>query len=194
VELSQEILDRFNQAMHTARIAGEPEVTAMVVATGDANGKLSSRTVLLKALDSQGFVFFTNLESNKGKQLLQNQSAAATFLWKHAETQVQLVGHTELVSDAEADAYFETRDRGAQLGAWASSQSRPLESRETLEQRVRDFEQEFQGKEVPRPPFWSGYRIKVETIEFWHGRKFRLHDRFKYHQQDGEWVMQRLYP
>jgi pyridoxamine 5'-phosphate oxidase len=194
LELSQEIIERFNQAIHAARIAGEPEVTAMVLATGDGSGFISSRTVLLKSLDAQGFVFFTNLESNKGKQLKDSPQAAATFLWKNSETQVQIAGRTELIADVEADAYFETRDRGAQLGAWASLQSQVLDSRETLEQRVKQFDSQYEGKPVPRPPHWSGFRLKATSIEFWHGRKFRLHDRFKYVQQDGQWIIERLYP
>jgi len=194
VDLSQEIIDRFNKDMHAARVAGEPEPTAMVLATSGQSGLVTSRTVLLKALDCSGFVFFTNLESRKGRQLKANPRAAATFLWKFIETQVHLIGDVELVSDEEADAYFATRDRGSQIGAWASMQSRLLDSRETLERRARDLETEYQGRTIPRPPFWSGYRLKPETVEFWKGRPFRLHDRFLYTQQDGQWVVQRLYP
>lgn len=194
MDLSQEIIDRFNKDMHAARVAGEPEPTAMVLATSDGHGLVTSRTVLLKALDCSGFVFFTNLESRKGRQLTASPRAAATFLWKFIETQVQLVGHAELVSDEEADAYFATRDRGSQIGAWASEQSRLLDSRETLEKRARDLEVAYRGRDIPRPPFWSGYRLRPDTVEFWKGRPFRLHDRFLYTQQDGRWVIQRLYP
>ena len=192
--LSQEIIDRFNKAMHAARVVGEPEPTAMVLATSDGHGLLTSRTVLLKALDSEGFVFFTNTESRKGQQLRANPRAAATFLWKSTETQVQLVGTVKPVSAEEADAYFATRDRGSQIGAWASLQSQPLDSRETLEQEVREYEEKYRGQEVPRPPHWSGFRIQPETVEFWQGQKFRLHDRFRYSAVDGQWVVQRLYP
>ena len=194
MDLSQEIIDRFTQAMHAARVAGEPEPTAMVLATSDGRGLVTTRTVLLKALDRGGFVFFTNTESQKGRQLESCPRAAATFLWKAIENQVQLVGSVSPVKPEEADAYFSTRDRGSQVGAWASLQSRPLESRETLEQRVREFEQKYQGRDIPRPPYWSGYRLHPETVEFWQGRKFRLHDRFKYSQEDGQWVVHRLYP
>ena len=194
MDLSQEIIDRFTQAMHAARVAGEPEPTAMVLATSDGRGLVTTRTVLLKALDRGGFVFFTNTESQKGRQLESCPRAAATFLWKAIENQVQLVGSVSPVKPEEADAYFSTRDRGSQVGAWASLQSRPLESRETLEQRVREFEQKSQGRDIPRPPYWSGYRLHPETVEFWQGRKFRLHDRFKYSQEDGQWVVHRLYP
>ena len=194
VDLSEEIIDRFNRGMHAARVAGEPEPTAMVLATSDGHGLVTSRAVLLKALDRHGFVFFTNTKSQKGRQLDASPRAAATFLWKAAESQVQLAGRIKPVSEEEADAYFATRDRGSQLGAWASLQSQPLDNRETLEQRFRDFDALYLDRDIPRPPYWSGYRIQPETVEFWQGRKFRLHDRFLYHQQDGQWVMQRLYP
>jgi pyridoxamine 5'-phosphate oxidase len=192
--LSQEIIDRFNQTLHAARLVGEPEPTAMVLATSDGHGLVTSRTVLLKALDAEGFVFFTHKGSRKGQQMNACPRAAATFLWKSTETQVQLVGRIRQVSDEEADAYFATRDRGSQLGAWASVQSQVLDSRETLEQRVKDFELQYEGREVPRPDHWTGYRLQPEAVEFWQGRKFRLHDRFRYTPEGGRWVVQRLYP
>jgi len=192
--LSQEIIDRFNAVMHHARITGEPEPTAMVVATSDGHGLVTSRTVLLKALDEDGFVFFTNTGSRKGQQLNACPRAAATFLWKAIENQVQLIGRVRPVTAEEADAYYSTRDRGSQVGAWASMQSQPLDSRETLENRVREYEKNFEGRDIPRPDYWSGFRIQPETVEFWQGRKFRLHDRFQYRQTGGKWVSQRLYP
>lgn len=192
--LSQEIIDRFNASMHEARRVGEVEPTAMVLATSDGNGLVTSRTVLLKALDENGFVFFTNLLSTKGKQIEACPRAAATFLWKSTLTQVQLVGTVRLVSDEEADAYFSTRDRGSQIGAWASLQSQLLDRRETLEARVRDFELRFQGREVPRPPHWSGFRLQPERVEFWRGQAFRLHDRTLYEWEDGGWAVSKLYP
>lgn len=192
--LTESIIRRFNQALHEAKIAGEVEPTAMVLATSDGAGQISTRTVLLKALDADGFVFFTNLESFKGQQLLASPRAAATFFWKSTYCQVQLQGDTAQVTDEEADAYFSTRDRGSQIGAWASLQSRPLESREFLLQRVADFEQKFAGIEVPRPAYWSGFRLMPDVVEFWHGAEFRLHDRFRYLQQDNDWHEQRLYP
>ncbi|MDZ4728954.1 MAG: pyridoxamine 5'-phosphate oxidase [Xanthomonadales bacterium] len=192
--LTEPIIQRFNQALHAARIAGEVEPTAMVLATSDGAGQISTRTVLLKALDGDGFVFFTNLESFKGRQLLSSPRAAATFFWKSTFCQVQLQGDIAQVSDAEAEAYFSTRDRGSQLGAWASLQSRPLESREYLLQRVAEFEQKFAGLEVPRPDYWSGFRLKPDVVEFWYGAEYRLHDRFRYTQSDNEWREQRLYP
>lgn len=192
--LTDAIIERFNHALQAARRAGEVEPTAMVLATSDGAGRLSTRTVLLKALDADGFVFFTNLESNKGRQLRQNPHAAATFFWKSTYCQVQLQGDIAQVSDEEADAYFSTRDRGSQLGAWASLQSQPLESREFLLQRVAEFDQKFAGQEVPRPDYWSGFRLQPDVVEFWHGAEYRLHDRFRYTQEGGEWREQRLYP
>jgi pyridoxamine 5'-phosphate oxidase len=192
--LTEAMIERFNHALQTARRAGEVEPTAMTLATSDGAGKISTRTVLLKALDTEGFVFFTNLESNKGRQLLQNPRAAATFFWKSTFCQVQLQGDISQVSDDEADAYFATRDRRSQLGAWASLQSQPLQSREFLLQRVAEFEQKFAGAEVPRPAYWSGFRLQPDVVEFWYGAEFRLHDRFRYNQVGGEWREQRLYP
>jgi pyridoxamine 5'-phosphate oxidase len=194
IPLNAAILERFNSAMDEAKIAGEREPTAMVLASADAAGRPSSRTVLLKALDADGFVFFTNLESFKGRQLLSNPRAAATFLWKTSYCQVHLQGDISQVSDSQADAYFSTRDRGSQIGAWASLQSRPLESRELLMQRVAEFEAKFAGQDVPRPPYWSGFRLAPDVVEFWHGSEFRLHDRFRYLPQDGEWGVHRLFP
>ena len=192
--LSEEIISEFNRFFKKARVSGEPEPTAMVLATSDGKGLVTSRTVLLKALDEDGFVFFTNTNSRKGRQLVQSPRASATFLWKASGCQVQLVGSVRQVSDEAADAYFSTRDRGSQVGAWASDQSAPLESREALIERVKQFEQKFEGQEVPRPPHWTGFVLSPETVEFWTQREFRLHDRFLWSQRDGAWVKQRLNP
>ena len=192
--LSQEIIEQFNKAFKKARVSGEPEPTAMVLATSDCEGLVTSRTVLLKALDENGFVFFTNIHSLKGKQIAACPRAAATFLWKASGCQVQLVGSVKQVSDEEADAYFATRDRGSQIGAWASRQSEPLDSRETLIQRARDLEAEYEDVEVPRPSFWTGYVLSPESVEFWTQREFRLHDRILYTIDDGVWTEQRLNP
>lgn len=192
--LSDDIISEFNRFYKDARVAGEQEPTAMVLATSDGAGLVTSRTVLLKALDENGFVFFTNIRSNKGQQMAQCARAAATFLWKASGCQVQLVGTVEQVSDEAADAYFSTRDRGSQVGAWASDQSAPLESREALIERVREFERRFAGSEVPRPPHWTGFVLRPETVEFWVQREFRLHDRFLYTAKDGNWFRQRLNP
>lgn len=192
--LSQEIIEQFNKAFKKARVSGEQEPTAMVLATSDCEGFVTSRTVLLKALDENGFVFFTNTRSLKGKQIADCPRAAATFLWKASGCQVQLVGSVKQVPDKEADAYFATRDRGSQIGAWASRQSEPLDSRETLIQRVRDLEREYENVEVPRPPYWTGYVLAPESVEFWFQREFRLHDRFLYTIDNGVWAKQRLNP
>jgi pyridoxamine 5'-phosphate oxidase len=192
--LSPEIIDEFNKSFKKARVSGEPEPTAMVLATSDGHGLVTSRTVLLKALDENGFVFFTNIKSRKGRQMALCQRASATFLWKASGVQVQLVGTVKPVTDEEADAYFSTRDRGSQVGAWASQQSEPLESREALIQRVREIESQYEGIEVPRPPHWSGFVLSPESVEFWTQREFRLHDRFLYTLKDGEWSKQRLNP
>lgn len=192
--LNEEIRQRFSAAINAATEAGEPEPTAMVLGTADRDGNISTRTVLLKNLDERGFVFYTNTLSNKGQQLQVLPHAAITFLWKTTLCQVHASGSIERVTDAEADAYFASRDRGSQVGAWASRQSKVLESRELLEQRVREFENKFAGRDVPRPPHWSGYRVLPEMVEFWHGRAHRLHDRFRYTCQDGTWHMDRLYP
>lgn len=192
--LSSEIITEFNKAFKKARISGEPEPTAMVLATSDGRGLVTSRTVLLKALDEDGFVFFTNINSTKGRQLASCPRAAATFLWKASGCQVQLVGSVTQVSDEAANAYFETRDRGSQVGAWASNQSENLDSRETLLQRVKELEDQYDGAEIPRPPFWTGFVLSPETVEFWTQREFRLHDRFLYSQKNGKWSKQRLNP
>lgn len=194
MSLSREIIDEFNKAFKKARVAGEPEPTAMVLATSDGKGRVTSRTVLLKALDEDGFVFFTNVNSTKGRQMAACPRASATFLWKASGCQVQLVGTISRVSDEAADAYFSTRDRGSQVGAWASQQSAPLESRAALLQKVREVEEEYAGREVPRPPFWTGFTLSPEQVEFWWQREFRLHDRFQYTMQGGRWVKQRLFP
>jgi len=194
LSLSQEIIEEFNKAFKKARVSGEPEPTALVLATSDGKGLVTSRTVLLKALDENGFVFFTNTLSMKGKQLAACPRAAATFLWKASGCQVQLVGSVKQVSDEEADAYFATRDRGSQIGAWASRQSDPLDSRETLVQRANHLERKYEGTDVPRPPHWTGYVLSPESVEFWTQREFRLHDRFLYTLEGGTWKKQRLNP
>jgi pyridoxamine 5'-phosphate oxidase len=192
--LSGEIIKEFNKAYKKARVSGEPEPTAMILATSDGQGLVTSRTVLLKALDEDGFVFFTNTQSLKGRQMRECPRASATFLWKASGCQVQLVGTVQQVSDEAADAYFSTRDRGSQIGAWASHQSQPLDSREALLQRVKELEQRYESVEVPRPPHWTGFVLSPETVEFWTQREFRLHDRFLWSQQDGQWTKQRLNP
>lgn len=171
-----------------------PEPAAMVLATVSAEGRPSARVVLLKGFDDRGFVFFTNLESRKGRELQANSFAALCFHWPPLEQQVRIEGRVASVTDAEADAYFASRPRGAQIGAWASRQSQALTTREELEARVRSFEAKFAGGEVPRPPFWSGFRVIPERMEFWQSRASRLHDRTVYTRQNDTWVIEKLYP
>jgi len=171
-----------------------PESTAMVLATASAEGRPSARVVLLKGFDESGFVFYTNLESRKGRELAMNPFAALCFHWPPLEQQVRIEGRIAQVPDTEADAYFASRPRGAQIGAWASRQSRVLATREELEARVKAVEEKFAGAEVPRPPFWSGFRVIPERIEFWQSRISRLHDRTVYVRQNDAWVMEKLYP
>lgn len=186
----------FRDLLEEARSAGDPEPTAMSLATVDDDGQPSCRTVLLKDFDERGFVFYTNTESRKGQQLHDRPKAALLFLWKtlRHQVQVKIEGRVESVSREEADAYFASRPRGSQLGAWASQQSRALDHRETLDQRLVEFEREFEGREVTRPPYWSGYRVVPHRIEFWYGVPYRLHDRHEYRRVDGEWHHQLLYP
>ena len=196
-DLHAEALATFDQLFEEAALAGEPDRTAMTVATATLDARPSARIVLLKAHDARGFVFYTHLDGRKGRELQSNPHAALLFHWPRVRNgvQVRIEGSVEIVSDAEADAYFATRPRGSQLGAWASKQSETLESRETFEERVHKAEKEFEGREVPRPPRWSGLRVKPERIEFWFGAEFRLHERWLYERnRAGEWTKRMLYP
>ncbi|MBX3583765.1 MAG: pyridoxamine 5'-phosphate oxidase [Rhizobiaceae bacterium] len=168
---------------------------ALALATVDADGLPDVRMVLLKGLDEHGFVFYTNFESAKGREILGNMKAAMCFHWKSLRRQVRVRGPVEVVSDEEADAYFATRPRGSRIGAWASKQSRPLESRFALEKAVAEYTAKYAIGEIPRPRHWSGFRIVPSQIEFWHDRPFRLHDRVVFTRPvDGEWKKSRLYP
>jgi pyridoxamine 5'-phosphate oxidase len=167
---------------------------AVALATVGRDGHPSVRMVLLKSADSRGFVFFTNLESRKGRQLDENAHAALCFHWKSLRRQVRVEGAVTPVTTEEADAYFASRPRDSQIGAWASSQSRPLEGRFELEKRVAQFAIKFGLGRIERPAYWSGFRVAPERIEFWEERPFRLHDRLVYHRRDGGWATERLYP
>lgn len=167
---------------------------AMSLATVDANGFPSVRTVLLKGVDARGFLFFTNYESRKGRELAGNPHAALVFYWRELERQVCVAGAVEKLSREESEQYFQSRPRGSQIGAWASQQSTPIPDREFLESRWAEMEQKFPA-DIPVPPFWGGYVLKPERIEFWQGGASRLHDRFEYARQpDGTWRIQRLSP
>ena len=170
------------------------EPNAMIVSTTSTDGKPSARTVLLKGYDERGFVFYTNYEGRKANEIEANPMCALLFYWGELERQVRIEGRASRLSGDESDAYFEGRPRGSRLGAWASEQSRPVEDRSVLEERVKALEAQYEGREIPRPPFWGGYRVEPDTIEFWQGRENRLHDRLVYRREDGAWRIERLQP
>ena len=175
--------------------AGEPnDPNAMTLATVGDDGMPAARMVLLKGVDERGFVFYTNFESRKGTHLLARPKAALVFHWKSLRRQVRVEGEVEQVSDAEADAYFESRPRDSRIGAWASQQSRPLHGRFELEKKVAEFGLKYAVGTVPRPPYWSGFRVVPRLIEFWRHATFRLHDRLVYHRTEDGWRTERLYP
>jgi len=167
---------------------------SMSVSSCTAEGRPSSRMVLLKEVDEKGFVFFTNYNSRKSKELQENPFAALLFHWNMLQRQVRIEGRIERISEQESADYFHSRGRGSQIGAWASHQSDPLESREVLAERVKMYEQKFKGKEIPLPEFWGGYRVVPEMIEFWQGKADRLHDRFIYQPKENSWNITRLNP
>ena len=175
--------------------ASEPnDPNAMTVATTNQEGHPSARIVLLKEWDEKGFVFYTNKESRKGGELSENPRAALLFFWKSLHRQIRIEGTVEHVTDAEADAYYASRPRVSRLGAWASIQSRPLAERAILEARVKEFEDKFPGEDIPRPAYWSGYRIVPAYMEFWQDMPFRLHDRTVFHRHGAGWTVGKIFP
>jgi pyridoxamine 5'-phosphate oxidase len=194
-DLGTDPIEVFASWLAEAERAGVPLPNAMAVATADAAGRPSVRHVLLRGLDERGFVFYTNRRSRKGRQLAENPYAALVFLWKELDRQVNVTGRTDPTADDESDAYFDSRPRDAQLGAWASDQSTTIGDRSELDLRMREADVRF-PQEVPRPPSWGGYRVRPDTIEFWQGRRHRLHDRFRYSRADGatSWSLDRLAP
>ena len=195
--LFTEAMAEFARLFEAAGAAGEPDRTAMTVATATLDARPSARTVLLKGFDARGFVFYTHLDGRKGRELQANPYAALLFHWPRVQqgVQVRIEGRVHIVPDDEADAYFATRARGSQLGAWASKQSETLDTRDTFEQRLEQVTREFDGRDVPRPPRWTGLRVKPERIEFWYGADFRLHERdVDERDRAGTWTKRMLYP
>ena len=190
----QEALDRFDALFKRAATRGLNEPAAVTVATVDPAGRPSARVVLLKGYDASGFVFYTNTLSRKGRELAGNPRAAMCFFWDPLMEQVRVEGEVCAVTDAEADAYWNGRHPGSRIGAWASEQSEPLESREALEARAAAFAERFGDGPIPRPPHWSGYRVVPDRIEFWRSLPNRLHERTCYRLEDGEWRISLLNP
>ena len=194
MESEKDPIRLFAKLYELYRQQGVAVSSAMVLATASPEGKPSARVVLLKEFDVGGFVFYTNLSSRKARELNANPNAALCFYWEPIDYQVRVAGVVQQVSDPEADAYFAKRPRESQIGAWASMQTSLLSSRSELEQRFRDYETKFAGQDVPRPDFWSGFRLVPDIIEFWKRRGKRLHDRTQYQKTEGGWSFQYLYP
>jgi pyridoxamine 5'-phosphate oxidase len=194
-DLDPDPIKQFANWFTAAIEAGIRDVNAMSLATTAKGSKPSVRIVLLKGFDQDGFVFFTNYESEKGKQLQANPHAALAFYWIELDRQIRISGKAEKTSREESQTYFHSRPLGSQLSAWASRQSDVLDGRRVLEARMAEMTERFRGKPVPLPPHWGGYRVKPEMMEFWQGRPNRLHDRFRYTRQaDGGWLIERLAP
>ncbi|MBL8299763.1 MAG: pyridoxamine 5'-phosphate oxidase [Rhodanobacteraceae bacterium] len=191
-----EALAEFDALLAEAIAGADPEPTAMNLSTVDARGRPHSRIVLLKGVGPNGLLFFTNYTSAKGEELAANPHAALCLHWKHLRegVQVRMEGQVQTLPEADSDTYFSTRPRGSQIGAWASLQSQVLPERADFEARIAQYEAEFAGRDVPRPPHWGGYLLRPDLIEFWYGAKFRLHERYRYEVIDGAWQKQLLYP
>lgn len=187
-------LPRFRTWFEEARRTEPNDPEAMALATADARGRPSARMVLLKSVDETGFVFYTNLESRKGRELAANPYAALLFHWKSLRRQVRVEGPVTPVGDAEANEYFHSRPRGSRIGAWASTQSRPMEGMFELEKRVAEYTAKFGLGDIPRPPHWSGFRLQPERIEFWKEGRFRLHERIVHVREGDTWRVERLFP
>jgi pyridoxamine 5'-phosphate oxidase len=195
--LPEDPLELFAAWMGDAEASGMTDPNAMTLATAGDDGRPSARTVLLRGVGEDGFRFFTNRTSLKGRQLGENPRAQLLFYWRELGRQILIHGNVDQLSDEESDAYFESRARESRVGAWASEQGSVIESREELLSRVKEAEEQFEGEEVPRPPHWGGYIVRPEVIEFWQAGEFRLHDRFVYHRDvasESNWLIDRISP
>jgi len=194
-DVAADPFDQFTRWWDDAMNSSIDEVNAMTLATATTEGIPSARIVLLKGFDQNGFVFFTNYQSQKGKELEDNPHAALVFFWKELERQIRIEGQVEKISEKESDAYYNSRPAGSRIGAWASPQSEPIDNREVIENNFAELEKKFGATAIPRPGYWGGYIVRPAMIEFWQGRSSRLHDRIQYClQADNNWVIQRLAP
>lgn len=194
--LNETILETFRGLLEEAQASPDREPTAMNLSTATPDGRVHARIVLLKGVDAEGFRFFTNYHSAKGRQLAAHPQVALTFHWKQLRegVQVRVEGTAERLPEADSDAYFATRKRGSQIGAWASHQSEPMPDRATFEARVAEFEDRFEGRDVPRPPHWGGFLVRPDAVEFWYGARFRLHERVRWERAGETWTHDLLYP
>ncbi len=193
-EVASDPITQFQIWFEQARAAEIVEPNAMTLATATPDGEPSARIVLLKGIDERGFVFFTDYRSRKGEELRANPRAALVFHWQELERQVRVTGTVERATEAESEAYFRTRPLGSRIGAWTSHQSSVIEGRDVLERRLAELERDFASGEVPLPPYWGGFRVAPEAVEFWQGRPNRLHDRIRYARERGGWRLERLAP
>jgi pyridoxamine 5'-phosphate oxidase len=193
-DLLKDPFRQFQKWFGEAEAAKIPEPNAMVLATASRDGRPSSRVVLLKAIDGRGFVFFTNYDSRKGRDLEANARASLLFAWIAIERQVEVIGTVTKSAPEEIAAYFHSRPHASQIGAWASAQSSIVSGRAALEESFKAIEKKYAGQEVPMPPHWGGYRVSPETVEFWQGRRSRLHDRLRYRREKDSWIVERLAP
>lgn len=194
-DMSPDPLGQFSAWFAAATNDNLPQVDAMTLATATPDGRPSARMVLLKGFDEHGFVFYTHYQSRKGQELTQNPYAALVFWWYEQHRQIRIEGVVSPITPEESDAYFRTRPRGSQIGAWASAQSQPIRGRDELNAEAQIFSTQFANQEIPRPPFWGGFRLQPHLFEFWQGQTSRLHDRLRYTlAPDGQWLLERLAP